>query len=59
MRNMEDHEYIRIAEHLLENGTVWQKKCIKLFMWKLNDRLVSGDMRWFIDNLIKNGKIEV
>jgi len=59
MRNLEDQEYIKIANELLENGTVWQKKCIKYFMWRLNGRLVSGDMKWFIDNEIKLGKVEV
>jgi hypothetical protein len=54
---MTDEQYNQIAIRLLEYGTSFQKKCIRYYMERLNGRLVSSDMKFFIDNEIKIGQI--
>lgn len=56
---MKELDYNAIAMNLLENGTSYQKKCIKYYMQNLNGRLVSSDLKMFIDVEIELGRVEV
>jgi hypothetical protein len=52
-------DYYEVAMTLLYTGTSFQRKNINYMMENYAGRRRTSELKWFIDNLIMMGKIEV